>query len=392
MLSISRWYKFRAWLGVKFEESTNQSLPLCLPTGPGRLTFTWWGCYGLCFRHRHGLSIIFHSINSPNNSPLSYPVLPVLYLPYWSFQLYLSLWKSPLIPDVIFLWVTGLKTPTSSILPTGFTSAVACCISGLSLCPSVLFRLSFTLVFPLFLPGYLFSLFLLTAPACLSFCRSLFLSACVSEFLCRSFSLPVFLFFFFSVSFSLSLCFCPFVSLLLFVYMFFLRLYACISLCLCFSSLYLSVFLCRFFLLSAFLCLSFSLSLFLSLLLYVRLSLSILACLSLSLLLFACFSMSLLLCARLSLLLSACLSVSLSLFFSLPVSLFLLFYACQFVSVFLRLSFSLPLSLSFYVSPPVCTSLCRCPSLSLFLSLSVSVCLSLSKAYSLGTVISMSSL
>ena len=41
------------------------------------------------------LSTIFHSINSPDNSPLSHSVLPVLILPYWSFQLYISLWKSP---------------------------------------------------------------------------------------------------------------------------------------------------------------------------------------------------------------------------------------------------------------------------------------------------------
>ena len=35
------------------------------------------------------LSTVFHSINSPNNSLLSHSVLPVLFLPYWSFQLYL---------------------------------------------------------------------------------------------------------------------------------------------------------------------------------------------------------------------------------------------------------------------------------------------------------------
>ena len=37
------------------------------------------------------LSTVFHSIKSPNNSPLSYSVLPILLLPYWSFQLYISL-------------------------------------------------------------------------------------------------------------------------------------------------------------------------------------------------------------------------------------------------------------------------------------------------------------
>ena len=38
------------------------------------------------------LSTVFHSINSPDNSPLSHSVLPVLFRPYWSFQL---LWKPP---------------------------------------------------------------------------------------------------------------------------------------------------------------------------------------------------------------------------------------------------------------------------------------------------------
>ena len=37
------------------------------------------------------LSTVFHSINSPNNSPFSHSVLVVLALPYWSFQLYISL-------------------------------------------------------------------------------------------------------------------------------------------------------------------------------------------------------------------------------------------------------------------------------------------------------------
>ena len=37
------------------------------------------------------LLTVFHSINSPDNTPLSHPVLPVLFLPYWSFKLYISL-------------------------------------------------------------------------------------------------------------------------------------------------------------------------------------------------------------------------------------------------------------------------------------------------------------
>ena len=36
------------------------------------------------------LSTVFHSVNSPDNSPFSHSVLVVLALPYWSFQLYIS--------------------------------------------------------------------------------------------------------------------------------------------------------------------------------------------------------------------------------------------------------------------------------------------------------------
>ena len=36
-------------------------------------------------------STVFDSIKFPDNSPLSHSVLPVLFLPHWSFQLYVSL-------------------------------------------------------------------------------------------------------------------------------------------------------------------------------------------------------------------------------------------------------------------------------------------------------------
>ena len=79
------------------------------------LTFTWWGwdvaayvftisqpslptpfysvlvTVSVCM----ALSTVFHSITSPDNSAFSHSVLPVSFLPYWSFQLYISLWKSP---------------------------------------------------------------------------------------------------------------------------------------------------------------------------------------------------------------------------------------------------------------------------------------------------------
>ena len=37
------------------------------------------------------LSTVFHSINSPDNSPLSHSVLPVFSPYYWLFQLHISL-------------------------------------------------------------------------------------------------------------------------------------------------------------------------------------------------------------------------------------------------------------------------------------------------------------
>ena len=40
------------------------------------------------------LSTKLHSVNSPDNSSLSYSDLPVLFLPNWSFQLYVSFYES----------------------------------------------------------------------------------------------------------------------------------------------------------------------------------------------------------------------------------------------------------------------------------------------------------
>ena len=62
------------------------------------------------------LSTVFHSINSPDNSPFSHSVLPVSFMPYWSFQLYIYMYvfmRVSLSPDVFFLWLTGLKAPTN---------------------------------------------------------------------------------------------------------------------------------------------------------------------------------------------------------------------------------------------------------------------------------------
>ena len=70
---------------------------------PHGLTITCWGCCGQCLDINQpssipiysvlvsvsvfmALSTVFHSIHPPDNSPLSHSVLPVLFLPYWSFQ------------------------------------------------------------------------------------------------------------------------------------------------------------------------------------------------------------------------------------------------------------------------------------------------------------------
>ena len=44
------------------------------------------------------LSTVFRSINSPDNPLLSHSVLPVSFLPYWSFQLSISVYESLLQP------------------------------------------------------------------------------------------------------------------------------------------------------------------------------------------------------------------------------------------------------------------------------------------------------
>ena len=106
------------------DETTVSEFSLASPRG---LTFTCWGCHGLClwtgplvgsltlrqfspgwYRLNQpslptpfysvfmsgsvfmALSTVFHSINYPDNSPLSPSVLPVLSLPYETIQLRIS--------------------------------------------------------------------------------------------------------------------------------------------------------------------------------------------------------------------------------------------------------------------------------------------------------------
>ena len=79
------------------------------------LPFTWWGRCGLCFDVNQpslpspfysvlvamsvfmALSTVFHSINSPDNSPLSHSVLPAFFVCFTGPFDYKSLYKkSPL--------------------------------------------------------------------------------------------------------------------------------------------------------------------------------------------------------------------------------------------------------------------------------------------------------
>ena len=59
------------------------------------------------------LPIVFHYINSPDNSPFCHSVLPVLSLPYWSFQLYISV-KVSFSPDIIS--ILGSKHQLTNLL------------------------------------------------------------------------------------------------------------------------------------------------------------------------------------------------------------------------------------------------------------------------------------
>ena len=98
---------------------------------PRGISFTWWGCYSLCFRHKSiqlptpfysvlvsilvfmAFSTVFHSMISPDDSLFSYSVLPVFSLLFFFFCLfnYISLCESLLQPWCNPLWLTGLKTP-----------------------------------------------------------------------------------------------------------------------------------------------------------------------------------------------------------------------------------------------------------------------------------------
>ena len=113
-----------------------------LQWGTLQFSFTWWGCCGVCLWHNQtslptpfysvlvsvsvltAPSTVFHSINSPNHSPLSQSVLPVLFLPksvIGPFN-YISLCESLHQPWYNPLWLTGLKAPTNEL--TNFTAPI----------------------------------------------------------------------------------------------------------------------------------------------------------------------------------------------------------------------------------------------------------------------------
>ena len=100
-----------SWLIISF---TSWRFPSF--ASPHGLTFTWWGCCGLCLWPKPtelahsfysvlvsvsvfmALSTVFHSINSPDNSPLSHSVLPGLisaFLVHSAIYLFMKAFFSP---------------------------------------------------------------------------------------------------------------------------------------------------------------------------------------------------------------------------------------------------------------------------------------------------------
>ena len=111
-----------------FVSATKDIPPLSCPR---ELTFTLWGCCGLCFWHKPAelaptpfysvllsvsvfmaQSTVFHSINSPDNFSLSHLVFRS-YLCLIGPFIYISLYENLLQPWCNSLWLTGLWAPTN---------------------------------------------------------------------------------------------------------------------------------------------------------------------------------------------------------------------------------------------------------------------------------------
>ena len=78
-------------------------------------------------------SVVFHSITSPDNSPFSHSVLPVLSLPYWSFQLHTSL-RVSFSPDIIHSGWRGTKHQLTNSL----THSVSLCFDRPNFLPRLI--------------------------------------------------------------------------------------------------------------------------------------------------------------------------------------------------------------------------------------------------------------
>ena len=100
----------RTQVGTVLESSSIDTCTCIFTTkSPRGLTFTWWGCYGSCFRHKPtqlakllffcscvcfcfmALSTVFYSINYPDNSPLSHSVFFSSWCTLLVFSIYISL-------------------------------------------------------------------------------------------------------------------------------------------------------------------------------------------------------------------------------------------------------------------------------------------------------------
>ena len=125
--SYSNWNILPAWSHALRWHLDGSCTTCHCPCG---LTFTWWGCRGLCLQHVFDINppsvpTPFHSVlvsvfvfmrmalSCKCNSSLSHSVL-VLFLPYCPFNYkHMSLCESLPQPWYNPLWLTGLKAPTN---------------------------------------------------------------------------------------------------------------------------------------------------------------------------------------------------------------------------------------------------------------------------------------
>ena len=128
--TLSTFLKVSGYRWETFEQHhTPPVLLFLLCTRPHGLTFSWWGCYGLCLRHKPTeLADIFYSVLVsvsvlwpfqlyfiPKILPTTLRSLTLLFRSYFCFIgsfNYISLYESLLQPWYNPLWLTGLKAPT----------------------------------------------------------------------------------------------------------------------------------------------------------------------------------------------------------------------------------------------------------------------------------------